>query len=468
MSDFPVSARGQCLALLDAVLTRRRSLDDALNQLPARRANTRPSVKKAGNQTGNHTGNQSDADRAPADRAPADRDRAMARRIATTVLRRLGQIDGILSPRLKKPLPKRSQTTNILRQAIAELVFLETPPYAAVNGAVELAKQTGEAHYAGLINGVLRKINREGRNIPAPEAAARVNTPDWLWQSWSRSYGEAGAAAISEIHLLEPPVDLTIKDEEKTATQGSGSEWIERLGAVRLPTGGLRLVKPGPIRALPGFDDGAWWVQDAAASLPARMFGDVAGKSVLDLCAAPGGKTAQLAARGAAVTSVDRSAFRLQRLAENLARLGFEANIVAADIMSFRPPSPSEYILLDAPCSATGTIRRHPDVARRKTRADVDAAVAVQSKMLNAAIGMLAPGGLLVYAVCSLEPEEGPQHIAALTSGGAPVSVEPIDAASIGAPGVCVTPEGMLRTLPSHLAELGGMDGFFAARLRRT
>jgi 16S rRNA (cytosine967-C5)-methyltransferase len=239
------------------------------------------------------------------------------------------------------------------------------------------------------------------------------------------------------------------------------------LQAELLPTGSLRRAAGGAIDVLPGFAEGAWWVQDAAAALPARLLGEVAGRPVIDLCAAPGGKTLQLAAAGARVTAIDRSAPRLERLRQNLARLGLHADVLAADAAEYRPPEPAAAVLLDAPCSATGTIRRHPDVARTRRPGDLAALAGVQDRLLDAALAMLRPGGLLVYCVCSLQPEEGPARIDALLQRDTGVERLPIAAAEIGGLAAAITADCDLRTLPSHWAEIGGLDGFFACRLRR-
>ncbi len=433
MRDYPNTPRGHGLALLDAVLTRRQSLDEALGAVSGRAELAR-------------------------------RDRAMARLLVTTVLRRLGQIDLAIDAKLAKSPPKKRHTRNILRQALAELLFLGTPAYAAVNGAVELAKALGEDRYSGLINGILRSVDREGRQVPGAEDAARLNTPDWLWEGWASIYGEATALDIATAHLTEPPLDLTLFDHS------SGDEpdsWATKLSATLVPTGSLRLTRPGLVPELPGYKEGAWWVQDAAAALPVQLLGNVAEHRVLDLCAAPGGKTAQLAARGAKVTAVDRSAQRLNRLRDNLTRLELTAEIIESDVASFRASQPFDAILLDAPCSATGTIRRHPDIARLKSPRDIEKAVQVQQEMLPIAIEQLAPGGILVYAVCSLEKREGPDQIDALIAAGAPVVIDPLGPYEIPGLADFVTAEGAIRTLPCHFAELGGMDGFYAVRLRK-
>ena len=323
-----------------------------------------------------------------------------------------------------------------------------------------LAGRLRPGGYKGLVNAVLRRLAREGQALAAGQDAARLNTPDWLWASWSAAYGAETTRAIAEAHLADPPLDLSVKRDAEA--------WAERLGARVLPTGALRLPPgTGDVARLPGYDDGAWWVQDAAAALPARLLGEVAGRRVLDLCAAPGGKTAQLAAAGAEVTAVERSEARLGRLRDNLARLGLAAATVTADAAEWRPPAPAEAVLLDAPCSATGTLRRHPDIAHLKGPEQLSALTALQDRLLAAALGMVAPGGLLVYAVCSLQPEEGPQRIAALLSGGAPAARIPVEPGELDGLEELVTPEGDLRTLPCQLAEAGGMDGFYTCRLRR-
>lgn len=424
-SAEPATARAVALSLLHEVLQHRRALDDALEHHDAWR---RLEV----------------------------RDRGFARLLVVTVLRRLGQIDTALAGCLEKPLtPRAKAVENLLRLGAAQILFLGTPPHAAVAETVGLA-QGPLRPYAGLINAVLRRLTREPPVVADPE---RCNTPDWLWQAWAAAYGEATARAIAAAHLDEPPTDFTVK--------GEALFWAERLEATLLPTGSLRRDSAAGIVELPGFAEGAWWVQDAAAALPARLLGDVRGRRVLDLCAAPGGKTAQLAAAGAQVTAVDRSAGRLERLTENLRRLGLQAETMVADATAWQPGAPVERILLDAPCTATGTIRRHPDVARLKSSEDVIRLQPVQDRLLDAAAAALAPGGTLVYCVCSLQPEEGPQRIAAFLGRFAEMVRQPISADEVGGLAELLTPEGDLRTLPCHLAAQGGVDGFYAARMIR-
>jgi 16S rRNA (cytosine967-C5)-methyltransferase len=432
LSSPAPTARQVALDLIGTVLRRKRPLDDAIEDSPAMAE-------------------------------LAARDRAFARLLVATVLRRLGQIDALIGECLNTPLaPRAAIIHDVLRLGIAQLLFLRTPPHAAVATSVDLAHVRGFLSHKGLVNAVLRRLSLEGPGRVEAQDAARLDTPDWLWQSWSRAYGEDRARAIATAHLKEAPLDLTLRCGDDPAQVES---WCERLQALKLPTGSLRRVAGSSITALPGYAEGAWWIQDAAAAMPVRLFDGVAGQAVVDLCAAPGGKTAQLANAGAHVTAIDRSARRLDRLAANLSRLGLTVSAMAADALTWRPEQPVDAVLLDAPCTATGAIRRHPDVAHLKQPEDVARLAVVQENLLRAAVDIVRPGGTLVYCTCSLEPEEGPERIAALLRSGAPVEHRPIEAAEIGAPPEWVTPQGDLRTLPCHLAEYGGVDGFYAARL---
>ena len=388
----------------------------------------------------------------------AGRDRAFARLLVATVLRRLGQIDALIAQCLNVPLaPRAMLVQDILRLGVAQLLFLRTPPHAAVATSVDLAQSRGFVSHKGLVNAVLRRLSIEGPERIETQDAPRLNTPDWLWQSWSRAYGEPTARAVATAHLKEAPLDLSLRNDAET--------WGAALEGVLLPTGTLRRAAGGALATLPGYAEGAWWVQDAAAALPARLFGDVAGCDVIDLCAAPGGKTAQLATAGARVTAVDRSARRLERLVANLKRLDLAVEAVGADALSWRPPRPAQAVLLDAPCSTTGAIRRHPDVPHLKSPEDVARLSMVQENLLLAAIDMLRPGGMLVYCTCSLESEEGPERIESLLHSGAPVARIGIEADEIGAEPEWITPEGDLRTLPCHFHAYDGIDGFYCARL---
>ena len=421
------TARLVALDLVGAVLRRKRPLDDAIEDYPAMAE------------------------------LPV-RDRAFARLLVATVLRRLGQIDALIADCLNTPLaPRAAVIHDILRLGIAQLLFLRTPPHAAVATSVDLAHVRGFLSHKGLVNAVLRRLSVEGPQRVAAQDAARLNTPDWLWQSWSRAYGEEQTRAIADAHLKEAPLDLTLRDDDDS--------WCEKLQALKLPTGSLRRAGGGSVTALPGYAEGAWWVQDAAASLPVRLLNGIAGSNVVDLCAAPGGKTAQLASAGANVTAIDRSTRRLDRMVVNLRRLGFAVSAMAADALTWRPNHPVDAVLLDAPCTATGAIRRHPDVPRLKHPEDVARLAVVQENLLRAALDIVKPGGTIVYCTCSLEPEEGPERIASLLAAGAPVEHKPIIPGEIGAPADWVTSAGDLRTLPCHLSEHDGIDGFFATRL---
>lgn len=393
------------------------------------------------------------------------RDRAFAFNLVATALRRLGQIDSLLDSCLHRPLPERDHwARTLLRLGACQLVFLRTSAHAAVDTTVDLARRYRQGRHLGLINAVLRRIARDGTETVAAQDAARLNTPDWLWQSWTAAYDPDTCRRIAEAHLHEPPLDLTARGDPMAAA--------DRLGAEVLPTGSLRLrSRDAPVVALPGFAAGDWWVQDAAAALPARLLGDIRGWRVIDLCAAPGGKTAQLAASGARVTAVDRAPDRLARMRDNMARLRLPAQIVNADALEWRPDEPADAVLLDAPCTATGTIRRHPDVAWVKRHDDVAALAAVQRRLLAAAVEMVRPGGLLVYCACSLQPEEGPDHVAWMKEAEGRLQPEPLtpDAAKgafAALPGA-ITAKCHLRTFPFFLSESGGMDGFYAVRMRR-
>jgi 16S rRNA (cytosine967-C5)-methyltransferase len=390
-------------------------------------------------------------------------DRGFVRQLAATTLRRLGQIDRLIDGYLQKPLPPAMPAPrNILRLGVAQLLFLGTPAHAAIDTSVSLADVQPDkrvANFKGVINAVLRKLSQEGAAKRAQQDGAKLNTPKWLWDSWAKAYGGQAARQIAEMHLREAPLDLSFKPGEDLKA------WAGRLGGQVLPTGTVRVTGGGRVEELPGYQDGAWWVQDAAAALPARLFGDLAGRTAVDLCAAPGGKAAQLIAAGAAVTAVDRSAPRLKVLKVNLRRLRMEAEVVTADGATWAPAQPVDAVLLDAPCSATGTIRRHPDVPWLKGERDVTSVKAVQDALLKNAASMLKPGGTLVYCVCSLQPEEGPKRIAGFLSQHRDFQRQPVQAEEVGGLAELITRDGDLRTLPFHLGEQGGMDGFFAARL---
>jgi 16S rRNA (cytosine967-C5)-methyltransferase len=426
-STFAASARGVAIDLLSAVLRRRRPLDDAIEE-------------------------------APDLSSLSVRDRAFARLLVATVLRRLGQIDALIGHCLATPLPPRAaQVHDMLRLGIAQLLFLRTPAHAAVATTVDLADARGFTTHKGLVNAVLRRLSQDGPGLVERQDAPRLNTPKWLWSAWAAAYGEDYARRIAESHVREAPLDITVN--------GDPAGWAERLEATILPSGTLRRVAGGAITNLSGYAEGAWWIQDAAAAIPAKLFGNVNDRMMIDLCAAPGGKTAQLAAGGANVTAVDRSPRRIERMIGNLGRLSLNVETVCADAVTWKPSRRVWGVLLDAPCTATGAIRRHPDVPHLKTPEDVARLAAVQERLLHAAIEMLEPGGTLVYCTCSLEPEEGPRQIAKLLARGAPIERKPIEPEELGGLSEVITPDGDLRTLPCHLADHDGIDGFFAARL---
>ena len=400
-----------------------------------------------------------------ADRMPA-RDVAFARAIAYAALRRKGSLEAVIARFLDRPLPEHGlAASRVLLCGAAELLVLDGKHHAAVDGANRLALATREAKpFKPLVNAVLRRVATEGRLIFERTDKPGLDVPAWLWTRWTAACGAETAAAIAVAHRAPAPLDLTLK--EPAAAQ----EWAERLGAARVGASTLRLTGAPSVETLPGFDEGAWWVQDAAAAIPARALldhlGDPAGRRVLDLCAAPGGKTLQLAAAGADVTALDSSAARLKRLAANLQRTGLDARIVAADARSWRPDAPFDAILLDAPCSATGTIRRHPELPWIRDEGAIVRNAALSARLLDAAWPMLAPGGALAFAVCSLEPEEGERQIEAFVTRVADARVQPLDASRYGLPAQASV-DGGLRILPSMLPESGGLDGFFVAVLKK-
>lgn len=396
----------------------------------------------------------------------AANDRSLVRAIVGAALRHRGEIAEILERLLDRQIPEKTgRVLDILHVAIAQMLFLDIPDRAAVSLAVDHASMDRRARpYKGLVNGVLRRLGRERDDITSDIDAARINTPDWLWESWQATYGDEGAAAIANAHESEAALDLTVKSDPEV--------WAEKLGGTIVGAGSVRLSKKGAVDKLEGFEDGAWWVQDIAAALPAKLLGDIEGLKVADLCAAPGGKTAQLAAAGAKVTAIDISKGRLKRLAENMTRLGLSVETVASDLRVFEPEEQFDAVLLDAPCSATGTIRRHPDVPWIKKPYDIEKLGEIQKELLDRVVSWVKPGGLIVYCTCSLEAAEGEDQTAAfLERNKGTVDLVPVEPSEVGGLADCINTEGHLRCRPDLPAgpdaTLSGMDGFFAARFKR-
>ncbi len=392
-------------------------------------------------------------------------DRALTDHIVRTTLRRHGQIEAIIGRFLSRPMPARACAARAaLMMGVAQLLFMRVPAHAAIHTTVQLLKKRpATRHLARLANAVLRRVAETAPRL-VEETDERDNIPAWLRARWQTAYGQEAVRAMAHALIIEPPLDISLKHPEAAA------KWAERLNALILPTQTLRIHHPaGAVRNLPGYERGEWWVQDAAAALPALCMGEVGDRHIADLCAAPGGKTAQLAARGARVTAVDISEKRLRRLRENLARLRLSAEVVTHDVLSWRPPQPFDAVLLDAPCSATGTFRRHPDVLLAKTPDQVRELVDLQRAMLAHAADLVRPGGLLVYCVCSLLPEEGEEQAAHfLHRHGETFERLPVRPEEIGGLAHLINEAGEVRTLP-HLpiGESHGMDGFFVARFRR-
>jgi 16S rRNA (cytosine967-C5)-methyltransferase len=415
-------ARAAALDLLTAALSRRAGMDEGL---------THPALK-----------------------ALAPRDRAFARALVMATLRRLGPIDAALQSRLAKPPPER--VVQILRLGLAQVFGLQTPAHAAVATSVDLtAADKHSRPLKGLVNAVLRGLVREPPALDDPELLA----PQWLYARWRAAFGEAEARAIAALIVQEPATDLSLKVKSDAAALA------EPLEAEILPGGALRTALRGEVSAWPGFAEGRWWVQDASAATPARLLKLQPDETALDMCAAPGGKTLQLAAAGAKVTALDKSAGRLTRVNENLARMGLSAEVITADAAQWGGTRQFDAVLLDAPCSATGTFRRHPDVLWAAKASDIAGLAATQSRLLDAAARRTRPGGRLVYCVCSLEPEEGEAQVAAFLSRTPQFGLDPIDPGEGGAPTASLRLDGTLRILPHHRD--GGTDGFYIARLVR-
>jgi len=422
--EVGVQARLVAGLLLNAALEKRTGLDDELAKSPAK------------------------------DLSPADR--AFARACAMGALRRLGEIDQILGKRLKTMpgLP----TLTILRIAVAQMLVLETPAFAAVSTAVKLAERDNKTRpYKNLINAVLRGIDRDGFGVTKPEA----NLPEWLAARWQATYGDEAFKGLAEATRFEPATDISVK------AKADASAIAEALDATVLPGGTLRTERRGDVAQWPGFDDGDWWVQDAAAAIPARLLNVKAGQTALDLCAAPGGKTLQLADAGAEVVALDRSESRVKRLRQNFERMKLEAEVVAIPAEDWEDDRQFDAVLLDAPCSATGTYRRNPEALRAVRPADIAKLADVQHRLLDVAAAKVRPGGRLVYCVCSLEREEGETQMLAFLRRNSAFKTVSVDTDAVGAPSEALTKEGWLRVMPGQWADKGSLDGFFIACLQR-
>ena len=376
--------------------------------------------------------------------APADQ--ARARRLAPETLRYLDRVDRVIKPKLRKAPP--IYVENILRRGVYELLAEGAAPHGVVNDLVGLcASSKRHASYRGLVNAVLRNLGDDWTKLPVPRL------PKWLRRPLMDAWGNSAIQSIESAHMGPVPIDLTVKSDP--------AGWADRLGGTVLPSRSVRLTQPGQISALEGYEDGAWWVQDAAAALPMRLLGDVAGMKVADLCAAPGGKTLQLAAAGAQVTAIDSSEARMVRVRENLERTKLEADVRVEDVFDHK--GQYDAVLLDAPCSATGTLRRHPDLPQARDGSGITELIGLQQAMLSHALTLLRPGGRLVFATCSLIPDEGECHIEALLQDRPDLKVLRPDTEGLGLDPVWVSEEGGLRLRPDYWGPEGGMDGFYAA-----
>lgn len=434
-TDAPVGITSRTIALeiLNAVLSKKQQLDIAIDQNEGFRN-------------------------------LSSRDRAFIRMLVSTTVRRLGQIDHVIAMAAERDEPPHPPLLHhVLRLGATQILFMNTPDHAVVDTMVSLAGTTNLSKQKGFVNAVLRRLTQDGQTWVQKQDAGRLNTPEWLMKVWIEDYGLRTAAEIAQANLSEASLNISVKDPSQL------ENWAGSLNATILETGSLRCLEQGLVQELPGFKDGMWWVQDAAAAIPAMLFGDIRGETVIDLCAAPGGKTAQLASMGANVIALDRSVQRMKRLNENIERLRLTDKVKTdiSDAAVWLPRTPPEYILLDAPCTATGTARRNPDVLHLKTENDLERITTVQKQILDNAIKILAPGGILIYCTCSLQKAEGEHQIERLLSENSAIRRLPVSAAEVGDVEGIITENGDIRTLPFHMATHGGMDGFYIARLQK-
>ncbi|MFT5637260.1 MAG: 16S rRNA (cytosine967-C5)-methyltransferase [Paracoccaceae bacterium] len=429
MSGKAIGARLAATQLLHAVLFNKRLLSEALN------GEDSPIARLSGP------------------------DRARAQSMTIGVLRHLQRLDSILDGFLEKAPPPKVR--NALRLAAYEMLAEGNPAHGVVNAAVEIVRGNPKyGHMAGLVNAVSRKVADQGADIWASQSPQKL--PSWLAKPIAKNFGKEAVPQIEAAHQNGAPIDLTLKDPAQI------TQWAETLDAEILPTGSLRLKGRPQITALPGFDNGDWWVQDAAAAMPARLFGDIKGKQVLDLCAAPGGKTMQLAAAGAKVTALDISGVRIKRVDENLVRTNLSAMMVVEDVLEWQTDKKFDAILLDAPCTATGTIRRHPDLPHIKAGADLTELFQLQADMIDAAMQWLKPGGFLVYGTCSLLPREGETQVKNALERHSDLAVVDLDLQGLGLDVSWGAAQGGIRLRPDFWAEKGGMDGFYMALLQKS
>ncbi|VAX07487.1 16S rRNA (cytosine(967)-C(5))-methyltransferase [hydrothermal vent metagenome] len=400
-------------------------------------------------------------------RALITKDRAMVRAILTTCLRNRGAILTVMKKVMDRPEPKRARDlTHNLHVAAAQILFMELPDSAAVNLAVAaIAANRNTQRFKGFANAVLRRIGREKEELLKNTVPTAPVMPQWLQRQVRTDFGRENLEAMEAMILLEPYLDISLNGAH------SSENWETKLEATKLVTGSLRLTTDTPVHKLEGYKRGAWWVQNAAAAIPAKLLGDVSGLEVADLCAAPGGKSAQLASNGANVTMVDNSETRLARLVENFERLELEGNVVCANLLDWKPAKQFDCVLLDAPCSSTGTLRRHPDVMWSKSPEEVKKLAKLQRQMLKKAIELTRPGGRIIFATCSLAKAEGEDVFSQMLKDNKQVKALPVLPQELGGLSGIINGQGAVRCLPNHMAldpkRLGGLDGFFAGRLER-